>query len=418
MLRVLTNITFVQQPRPAYLTRNKTLVYNFCHSYEAEDSWADLTNKAKIILPKNVYVKGANGKPVALGGTNVNIGGFDTQVPLFLKGDQVTIRAAYRYFDKQQNEVVAPQDSSGGMAIVFQGFISAVSSKKPIELECEDNMWKLKQINTPNKVFPASQYSLEQILQELLQGTGFTVNTLTNTSFGDFRTQNETVAEVLARLRKDYHFESYFRGNELRCGSIVYVEQDAIDDGKKAFKFEQDIISDRLEYKRKDDINLSAIAYSINKNELNVTTKDGQTKTRKERLEVLVTNRNGVYQTTVKTPGSKADFAPNTAGERRTLYFWNVTDTATLAQLAQNELQKYYYTGMRGSFETFGIPLVRQGDNVDVLSSVLPERNGRYKCKSVKYKGGVDGLRQEIELDYLVSALDVNGNTTSIPASI
>ena len=410
MLRVLTNITFKQQPRANYPTRNKTLIYGFCHSYEAESSWASLTDKAKIVLPKNVYIKDGNGKSVALSGTNVNIGGFDTSIPLFLKGDLVTIQAGYRFFNKQGNEIIAPQDKGGGLATIFSGYISAVTAKKPIELDCEDHMWILKQTIAPNKVFPAKDYTLEKILRELLAGTPFTVNALTQTSIGDFRTQNETVCEVLARLRKDFHFESYFRGNELRCGSLVYVEQDAIDDGLKKFVFEQDIISNTLEYKRKDDINLSAIAYSINKNELEVTTKDGKTKTRKERLEVLVTNRNGKYETTVKPAGSKADFAPNTAGERRTLYFWNVTDTATLAQLAQAELQKYYYTGMRGKFETFGIPFLQMGDNVDIISTVLPERNGRYKVKSVSYKGGVEGLRQEIELDYLITALDANGN--------
>ena len=397
MYRVLSNITFIQQPSATFPTRTKTLIYNFAHQYEAADSWADLTNKAKITLPKNVYVRDATGKAVPLSGTNVNIGGFDSAVPLFLKGDQVTIMHGYRYFDSRGNEV-------SPMVTIFQGFISNVTSKKPIELECEDNMFKLKQITAPNKVYPAKSFTLEGILKDLLQGSGFTVNVLTDTSFGDFRTNNETVAEVLARLRKDYHFNSYFRGTELRCGSLVYVEQDAITDGTKTFTFQKNIISDELEYKRRDDINLSAIAYSVNKNELTTTTKDGATKTKKERLEVLVSIRNGNYVSSIKPPGQKADFAPNTAGERRTLYFWNVTDPQALITLATNELKKYFYTGMRGKFTTFGLPYVRQGDNVTLVDQILPERNGTYKVKSVKYTGGVGGLRQIIELDYLISA--------------
>jgi hypothetical protein len=403
MLRVLTKIVFTQIPTADFPSRNKVLNLNFCHSYEASDSWADLTNKAKIVLPKNIYVKDASGKVVSLQGTNKNIGGFSDQVPLFLKGDQVSINAGYRYFDFQRNEV----DQT---AQWFQGYITNVQSKMTFELELQDNMYRLKQIAAPNKVFPASKYSLEDILKELLQGTKFTVNTLTNTSFGDFRTQNETVAEVLARLRKDYHFESYFRGNELRCGSIVYVEQDAITDGQIVFKFQDNIIEDDLDYKRKDDVNLSAVAYSINSSELNATTKDGQTKTRKNRLEVLVTNRNGQF---IHTVVSKGDKPVDPVGERRTLYFWNFTDPVELGRLAEQELKKYYYTGLRGHFITFGTPFVRMGDNIDLIDTKLVERCGRYKVKSVHYSGGVDGLRQKIETDYLISRLDVNGNTIS-----
>lgn len=403
MYRVFTKISFVQQPNSAYPSRSNTLIYNFVNQFESRDSWADLTNTAKITLPKNVFIRDKNNQLIPLGGTNVNLGGFSTNVPLFLRGDAVTIESGYRYFNSLGMEVLTS-------SVLFTGYISMVTSKKPVVIECEDNMWKLKQLIAPNKVFPASKYKLEDILKELLAGTPFAVNTLTNTSFGDFRTQNETVCEVLARLRKDYHFESYFRGNELRCGAIVYIEADAIADGKKVFRFQQNIISDELEYRRKDDINLSAIAYSINKNELTILTKKGKKKTKRERLEILVSSRNGSFVRTPRVPGTKADYAPNTAGERRTLYFWNVPDLQTLGDLAEKELTKYYYTGFKGKFTTFGIPYVRQGDNVDVLDAILPERNGRYKVKAVSYTGGKDGLRQVIDLDYLITRLDNKGN--------
>ena len=53
---------------------------------------------------------------------------------------------------------------------------------------------------------------------------------------------------------------------------------------KKVFIFQHNIIEDNLSYMRKDDIVLSAIAYSINKKELSETTKDGKAKTKQERL--------------------------------------------------------------------------------------------------------------------------------------
>jgi hypothetical protein len=51
---------------------------------------------------------------------------------------------------------------------------------------------------------------------------------------------------------------------------------------------------------------------------------------------------------------------------------------------------------------------------VDILDPLIPERNGRYKVKSVKYNGGVGGLRQTIELDYLVATLDSKGKVIKL----
>jgi hypothetical protein len=208
---------------------------------------------------------------------------------------------------------------------------------------------------------------------------------------------NESVCQVIERVRKDYHLEAYFRGNELRCGSKIYIESEAID---HVFKFQQNIISDDLTYKRKDDIVLSAVCYSVNKQELQTTTKSGKSKTSYERLEVLVYNDRGAWKYVKKVKGQ--DYPPNVQGERRTLYFWDVTNAEALFNAGVNELQKYYYTGFKGKFTTFGIPYVKQGDNVIIKDDILPERNGKYKVKGVNYSGGVQGHRQEIILDYLI----------------
>lgn len=405
MYRVVTRITFVQQPNADFPNRNRTLIYNFASQYETTDSWRSLTNTCQITIPKNVYVRDANGKLVNLSGTTVNIGGFGNNAPLFMKGDQVTVEAGYRFYDAFGNEKLLT-------STWFTGYIRNVGSKKPIVLECEDNMYKLKQIIAPNKTYSATT-TMESIITELVAGTGFTVNVLTKTTLGEFSTHNETVAEVLGRLQKDYHFYPYFRGNELRVGSQVYIEQDALDSGKKVFRFQRNIISDDLQYTRTDDLELSAVAYSVNKIELAGlgTTRGGKRRTRHKRLEALVTIRNGRTTSYVRPDNSlAADFAPNVNGERRTLYFWNVQTSAELIALAEAELKKYYYQGMKGKFVTFGIPFIRSGDNVDIMDDVLPERNGRYKVRSVKYSGGVDGLRQEIELDYLITRLNIRGD--------
>jgi hypothetical protein len=405
MYRVVTRITFVQVSTVDLPDRNRTLIYNFVNQYEASSSWQELSNTARITLPKNVYTRDANGKLVNLAGTTVNIGGFSNNAPLFLRGDKVTIEAGYRYFDVQNNEKLTT-------AILFAGYVSKVGSKMPFIIECIDNMYVLQNLDCENKTYPAS-FTVEDILTDMLQGTDFTVNVTTDTSVGEFKVENETVAQILARLRNDFHFYATFRGNELRVGSLVYLEQDAIDSGLKTFRFQHNIISDALDYNRTEDMELSAICYSINKIELGTTTKTGKKRTKHHRLEALVTIRRGKTYSIVKPDKGDVNYAKNVTGERRTLYFWNVLTTAKLVELGEAELKKYYYNGLKGKFTTFGMPYVQQGDNVNIIDNKLPERNGRYKVRSVRYTGAVQGLQQEIELDYLITRIDDKGNAIS-----
>ena len=390
MYRVITNIVIVQQPTKDYPTRTKTLTFNFANSYEANDTWRNLTNTGKVILPKHLYYRDANNKLQPLEGTLINIGGFSQSVPLLLRGDVVAISMGYRYY---KNNVEVENTNQ-----IFSGYISQVTSKKPFEFLVEDNMWKLKQLPAPTKTFAASD-TLEGILTFLLQGTNYNVQTTTQTTFGIFKIGNETVAEVLARLRKAYHFEFFFRGNTLYGGSLVYS---LLTPTTNIFTFQQNIISDELEYRRKDDITLSAVAQNTISEETGETTSNGVPKTKKIRLEVLVTFQNGSDTPTsfIKTKG--VDYPPNTGGERRTLFFPGATSIQQLEDLAADELRKYYYTGFKGKFVTFGLPFVRMGDNVQLIDPILPERNGTYKVRSVEYSGGKDGLRQSIELDYKI----------------
>lgn len=390
MFRCVTNITITQFPTTAFPDRDKVLHFDFVNTFEASDSWRDMTNKGKILIPKNLYYRDEAGKLLPLYGKNVNIGGFSAAVPLVLRGDAVTIEAGYKYFNNANREIT---DTS----ILFTGYVSKVLSKIPIELELEDNMWKLKQLPVGTKTFTKND-TLGDILKFILKGTNFTVNALTSTNFGTFAVGNETAAQVLQRLQKEYHFESYFRGTELRCGAIIYIPEEA---KTQNFIFQENVISDELEYKRKDDIVLSAVARNTITELSGKTTKDGKAKTKKTRLEVLVTLRNDIRTIRVI---KKGDVVPaNDEGERRTLFFPGAITTAQLADLAFAELTKYYYTGLRGKFTTFGIPYVQQGDNAFIRDPKLPERDGTYKIKAVNYTGGVEGLRQEIELDYKIN---------------
>lgn len=392
MYRCVTNISFQQ------VTAGRTgkLFFDFVNEFESSDSWRDLTNNGKITLPKNLYYKDAAGKVQPLHGTNINIGGFGL-VPLFLRGDKVQIEAGYKYYNKTGREVLDTD-------IMFTGYITKVRSKIPIELELEDSMWLLKQTPAPTKTFAASD-TLEDILQVLIDAVNNTHNTkftrlaITKTTFGEFQIGSETVAQVLQRMQKQYGFEFYFRGDQLRGGILIYIESEA---QTQYFKFQENIIEDELEYRRKDDIVLSVLAHNTLIEDTGKVCKDGSRKTKRSRISVLVTIKNGKRQPDyVIQQGTPVP--ENIEGERTTFFDPGAKTITELGNNAYDHLIKYYYDGYRGTFTTFGIPFVRQGDNADVRDAILPERDGLYKIKKVEYFGGINGLRQKITLDYRIN---------------
>jgi hypothetical protein len=406
MLVIVTQIQITQVPTIIYPDRNQCVLFKSVCEFSADDGWEDLTNQAKITLPKistqeiinnNLISSNLLNKRLHLNNPNINLSGFIAGTPQFLRGDQVTITCGYRYLNAGGGETT-------DTALMFQGYISKVKAGKPFKLECEDNMWLLKQKPAKggvNGVFSCSTYTVEAMVAELFANAGlpFTVNSFNKetTLSVDFRVDRLTIAEVLEKLRKEALFISYFRGNELRCGLSVYDLQHS---NTYNFDFQKNIISNDLEYQRKDDIVLSAIGVSKYATLTGGVTKDGKSKTKIVKLQVLCTYTNGNFTSIVKNPGDNTEFPENLEGERHSFQCANITDPNELIKRTKAQLLQYYYTGYRGTFTTFGVPFVRMGDKVNLTDAVLPERNGVYIVKKVDYSLSVDGgLRQKIKLD-------------------
>ena len=415
MLRPYTEITIQQITNSVERNGNFIIIkFNFCHSFEVEETWTSLTNKGKLTLPKNVYIiDGKTGDKKTLYGTS-DPNKFITN--LFMRGDAVTITSGYYMYDMRGIEYL---DVTG----VYSGFITKVGSKLPIELDLEDNMWLLKQIRCKPQVWPRTK-TVEELMNSLLSGAKsngnpITVNALTQTTVGDLIIEDESVAQLLNRLRKDYHLEAYFgtakggaAGCELRIGSIVYIPPSPPPVQVPLFQFQQNIISDELSFMRQDDVKLSAVCESINTVFTGKLNKKGQQKNKKERLTVLVwcdTPNEWKYMVKQKD----LPFPANDEGERRSLFFHyglqdsgtiTITDAFTLACAGVAELSKFYYTGFKGKFTTFAVPDINIGDYIAINDKVLPDRDGYYVVKGVEKKGGVNGQRQVIELAYKLAS--------------
>lgn len=392
MIRPRTEIVFQQVATSSYPNRTGKFTMTFVNEFESNQSWKNLTDTAKVIFPKNIIIKRQDGSRYDLSshressGKNI-IAGSD---PFLMRGDKIKVSLGYYYYDASETEVI-PE-----LTTVYEGYVTSVKLKMPIEINCEDNMYILKQVQFPNKVF-AEGTTAEDIVKEMLlyvnsqKSTSFTLFEApagVTTSVGSFRTMNETVAQVLERMRKDYKINSWFRGNKLHSSVIAYFPEES-NPVNPVFVFQQNVISDDLDYTRLDDIKIGATVYSLNKVKTESVNVNGKKKTSTKRLEVHV---------------------GDTEGEVRTLFFWGVTTEEKLKALGTAQLARFKYEGFRGSFTTFGEPIVNHGDKIDIRDNILSERNGTYFVKSVTRTTGVNGYRQKIEVDIKVSGFNSDGS--------
>lgn len=391
MIRLMCNIGFEQQPNAANPNRNAILLFPFVADFEASHSWKNLTDTAKIKIPKKVIVRDqSTGADYDLSGRSIIAPGGDNK-PFLMRGDKVVVLGGYDF----------------NLEECFTGYVTQVIVKQPIEIICEDNMYRLKQIKAQNITYPASK-TFEGIIQDLIDqanaamtdGTRFTYATPgIQTNIGRFMVRDQTIAQVLDVFRQGFRINSWFRGNELHASALAYLPEDFVfetgSDGKISsasgtnvhnFVFQGNIISDELQYTRKDDVRIGIKAYSVQKELTQAVNKDGTTKSKHSRLEA---------------------FVGDTEGEIRTYYSPGATTVAELKAEATARLNRYYYEGFKGSFTTFLQPRVLHGDIVNLIDNVIPERSGSYFVKAVTPSISMQGGRQKIEID-----MRVDGNLT------
>jgi len=322
MLRLYSKITFTSK------TTGKEIVFDFVNEVTIETSYENLTDTAKITIPRKLNFEG---KPIAVGVDSI-----------FKRGDSVKIELGY----------------FPDLRTVFTGYITKVSPKTPIVLECEDNMYLLK--TTIIDKYSKTTVSLKQLLTDII-GNVVQFKTLLDVELGSFRITNSSVAKVLDVLKSDYGFYSYFVDGVLNVG----LASDASDTKTIEYKFEENIIDDSsLEYQRSENMRLKVKAVSLN-------SKDNS------KIDVEVGDDDGAL---------------------KTFYTQNATEGA-LREFANLKLTEWKYEGFRGSFKTFGEPYIRHGDTAKLISDKFPEKNGLYEVVSVtRTFNTTEGYKQDIEL--------------------
>ena len=320
---------------------DQTWLFNAMTDCTIVTDTATLTDTCHIRLPKKIKWEGQPGMPVK-------------------KGDQIRVWLGY-------NET---------LTLLFEGFIRKVSAGTPVSFECEDNMFRLKtaglEMSPEEKSIPDA--TLDVLIERLLQGTGFKHQVTDNgIRLGTYRITRNTVAEELAELQKEYGLMTYFRvigGKAVLYAGFSYPADNRT---KEAFIYNQNIVSEKLEYRSQEEIKLKVKAVSV---------REVNGETQRETVEV----------------GDKD-------GELRTVYRYGLTKEE-LEKHARAELDRFKYSGFQGSFVTFGEPVIHKAD-----IAYIENKNGdkgNYQIKKVETKFGTAGYRQTITLGPVIRDLNSN----------
>ena len=294
------------------------LEFDFVNSIEVDSSWMDLTDTCELKLPSNLKL-------------NKN-----TLKDLIKKGDQVLVQVGY----------------DNALQTVFEGYLTDIKPSTPIELRCEDLMWKIKQTRV-NRNFPGGK--LIDFLQEVLPGIEIDSFDI---EISSFRASNISGAKLLDSIKGEFGLQCFIRNNQL----VVGKRYDPDNASEHVFKIDFNMVSDDLEYRAKEDVRLLVKAISNN--------EDG-----------------------TKTEIELGD--PD--GDQNTLNFYNLSKEE-LRKLATRELDRLKYDGWRGSFVAFGEPIVKHGDIATLIHEDQSDKTGQYYIDGAVTSSGVNGLRQTIKL--------------------
>lgn len=247
----------------------------------------------------------------------------------------------------------------------FTGYVSNVVPESPLKVFCEDESFQLKQQFLES--YSKKRVSLETLITDNYSGE---VN-ITDVDLGGFSiAKGVTLIKVLQELRTTYKLYSWFRDGVLNVG----LPFDGTGETHK-FGFQTNII-DGSNMIATNESDLQTVAYGV------ISQADGS------KIELYTFYENGQIKTSTTNPG----------GNLNTMKIPGIS-RAKLTELLERWLPNLHYTGYRGSFVTFGEPLVKHGDIAEITDLKFPEKDGSYLVKAVQIDFGINGYRQTVELD-------------------
>jgi hypothetical protein len=265
--------------------------FTSCHAFQTKKSWKQLAQAATIKLH--------------------NIAGLLKAIKV---GDAVEIKGGY----------------DGDYITEFIGYVSEILPTTPVEIKCEDEMWKLKQETTSGSW---KSIELKDLLKTIVPSASIDCPEIT---LSPFRIkENTTKSHALQILKNEYLLAAYYRDKTLFVG-LPYIEKNL---PEVVFHFQKNAKATDLVYKRKEDIRIKVKAISVFPNNTRIEKEFGD-----------------------------AD------GDSTTLHFYNKPESQ-LKALAEEQIGRMKYDGYKGTFRTLGAyPFVDHSYTMWLEDDKYPER--------------------------------------------
>ena len=318
-----------------------------------------------IVIPRNLKF---TEKPITKGNNEITtdaapqVDSKEKEVG-FAVGDVIEVYMTLEWSDGGQYD-------SYGEKLRYKGYIKAITPNDNLVIQCEDDMWLLKQRKL-QKAYPKG--AVIDMVKDMVKGImpaenvrGGNIGQDSEAKFiasGYRLKRNPTIAKALIGLRTNFKMRAWFKNRELWIGKLWYEDQ-AEEEGAKNFEFQRNIISDNLQYQKKEDYLRGVEVEVINS-------------TDNSRFKVFAGTDDGDVERIPAVDLTKAD----------------------AQAMADNHLKRITYDGFRGSFKIHIEPYLEHGWYVNLHDPRFgEERNGKYVIEKVVTSYDYNGAFQNVYL--------------------
>jgi hypothetical protein len=307
----------------------KTWVFTRISSCEIERDIENITAKCTLLLPRRTKWHGEKSIPVK-------------------RGDKISVELGY----------------DGVNETVFTGYITKVTTKTPVEIVCEDEMYLLK--NTATKKKSYADANLKTLLREQLP-KDIKVEVFSTQTIGKYVVNADTVSQLLGALAES-GFIFFFKNKTLYAG-MVFDHSAQLNGAKQLF-----MEGGMNNYQDGNIIDDSELLWN-DENSINLRIKASGTDKSGKKITLEVGDKDG---------------------ELRSFFKYNTTKEELKAE-ATKKLTQWKVSGFSGSFTTFGAKPVYLLDLIKIKTAEHPESGG-YRVIKNTITYGDDGYRQNIAI--------------------
>lgn len=246
----------------------------------------------------------------------------------------------------------------------FKGFITKVSNSNPVNIECEDYAWALKQVNIDKSWDTCSLKEIIDYCIEKVNNKGYDISIegdlpVVNMNQG-YRIANANVLQVFDKLKEEYGIYFYFiPGTNILYAGLAY----GANRGSVDYNLEKNVIYPKLDIISKEDVKIKIKVVGVGKDNTNVTVEAG-----------------------------------NPDGELRTIFIYGVLDKKILEQRANEEVKKFIYNGYKGTITAFMLPVVNHSMVANIVDPKFEDGNGAYYIDAVTSTFSASGARNDVSI--------------------